>query len=206
MFWKSNDAKFAELFKQHCEYLIDAADELKNIFENHTLAESCFQPIFELEHSADETVREIHELLDATFITKIDKLDMGKLIHDMDEVIDCIKETALRIHIYHITTVRKETLRFASIIIAMARGIQGVLNGILNSHNANLIKDQVVAIKRLRKESGQLLHESLEKLHEESDWKTVMQWHNIFELLELITKNSDRVAMTMHSIARKEAL
>ncbi len=206
MFWKSNDSKFEKLLKQHCQHAINAAEELKKILENQEMAEGCFQPIFEIEHKADEVVAEVHELLDLTFITKIDKLDIASLIHEMDEVVDCIKAIALRLHVYHLKTIRPEVVAFAEIIIDMTQGLKEILDNVLASRGNDKIKKHIIALKHREEEGDKLLHQSLEKLFKETDWKTVVQWKNILELLELATDHCDRVSSVMNSIARKESL
>src|SRR5688572_2557229 len=44
--------------------------------------------IVDFEHSADDSVREVHRLVDKTFITPYDKRDIVKLAHQLDRVVD----------------------------------------------------------------------------------------------------------------------
>jgi uncharacterized protein Yka (UPF0111/DUF47 family) len=50
--------------------------------------------IVEFEHSADDSVREIHRLVDKTFITPYDKRDIVKLAHQLDRVVDTAQGVA----------------------------------------------------------------------------------------------------------------
>lgn len=205
MFWKNNDAKFVSILREHSAHMSEAAKELGRLFENVGEGESSIQRIAELEHQCDALAREYYQLLDQTFITKIDKPDLISLIHEADHVIDFMRAASLRIRIYHIASGKTEAKQFAAIILRMTDVLLTLIDEVYQPKN-DVVQKHVITLKELEEEADQTLHRALEKLFlEEKDVRIAVQWKDIFEKLEDVTDHCEDVANVVSSIARKEA-
>lgn len=205
MFWKNNDAKFISILREHSARTAEAAQELVRLFENVGDGESAIQRIAELEHQCDDLARDYYQLLDRTFITKIDKADLIALIHEADHVIDFMCAASLRVRIYHLTVGRAESKQFANIILRMTEALPMLIDDVHRPKNSATQK-HVVTLKELEEEADQTLHRALEDLFlKEKDLRIAMQWKDIFEKLEEVADHCEDVANVVSSIARKEA-
>ncbi|HLC27644.1 MAG TPA: DUF47 family protein [bacterium] len=205
MWGKTNDKQFERIFQNHIANTVGCAEELGKLFGDLSTSRERIQNIIEREHKGDNLTREAHQLLDRTFITKIDKDDIVTLINELDHVIDFMRAVALRVQIYHITAARSEAGGFTNIITQMTKMLQSLMPEILNP-KVGTVQRQVVQIKEFEEEADLLLYRGLEHLFQsESDAKTVVQWKDIFENLEIITDHCENVADAISSISRKEA-
>ncbi|MBI3014518.1 MAG: DUF47 family protein [Candidatus Tectomicrobia bacterium] len=205
MWGKTNDKQFEDIFKNHIANTVGCAEELGKLFADLSTARERIQSIIEREHKGDDLTRQAHQLLDRTFITKIDKDDIVALINELDHVIDFMRAVAIRVQIYHITAARSEAASFTNIITQMTKNLQTLMPEILNP-KLETVQKQVVQIKELEEEADLLLYRGLEHLFQgEPDAKTVIQWKDIFENLEIITDHCENVADAISSISRKEA-
>ncbi len=205
MFWKNNDKIFEQLFKDHIQNTILAAEQLEKLFADLTNSGQYAQKLLEMEHQADSLVAQAHELLDSTFITRLDKPDIVELIDELDHIIDCIENVANRAKTYHLTKSRTEATAMVKIISQMARQLEPVF-GEVSKLKMETVKIQVKAIKALEEQADRELANGLEKLFmEENDVKTLIAWKNILEMLETTTDRCKNVINIINSIARKEA-
>ncbi len=205
MFWKTNDKKFEQIFKDHITNTVQAAHELVRLFDNLKNKEATVRRIIELEHKGDELVKEAHELLDDTFITRLDKADIIMLLDKLDCVTDFIRATATRVAIYNLIKERKEAKHFARMVCKMTEMLQEIFGGISCIPLA-LAKKQSIALKDLEEEADRLLYYALRQLFlTEKDWKSVIAWRDVFENLERITDYCEDVINIINSVARKEA-
>lgn len=205
MFWKNNDQAFEQIFKDHMTNTVRAAEELQKLFNDLSNRETHIQKIIELEHQGDRLVAQAHELLDGTFITRLDKPDIILLIDQMDHVVDVIKATASRIGIYRMQTTQPGALKTVEIIIRMTRLLEQVFGNIPKLDPAD-VKQKVLALKALEEEADLEFARDLESLFAtENDMKSVVIWKDILQMLEKTTDLCKSVINTVNSIVRKEA-
>ena len=205
MFWKTNDKKFEQIFKDHITNTVQAAHELVRLFGNLQGKDVAVRRIVELEHKGDELAKEAHELLDGTFITRLDKSDIIMLLDKLDYIVDFIKSAAVRVAIYDLTEEKKEAVKFSRTVLKMAEMLQEVFCEISRIPLV-AAKKQAVALKDLEEEADRLLYYSLRQLFlAEKDWKKAVAWQDVFENLERITDQCEDVINIINSVARKEA-
>lgn len=205
MFGKTNDGSFAELFEKHIANTITCAGKLYALFKNLDNVSPYIQSIVELEHKGDGFAREVHLLLDRTYITRIDKGDIVNLINELDHIIDFMKATAVRVDIFRITKTRSEALPFVQVILAMTQKLKELICE-LSAFQPEPVREHVVKIKEFEEKADLLLHQALKNLFlDEADIKTLIGWKDIFEMLENVTDHCEDVANVISSIVRKEA-
>lgn len=205
MFWKSNDQVFEQIFKDHIHNTVLAAEQLEKLFADLANSEQYSQKLTEMEHVADSLVAQAHELLDSTFITRLDKPDIVELIDELDHVIDCMKNTANRVKIYRLSQPRPHATAMVRIISQMTKLLEQIFGNVYKLKLED-VKKQVLGIKNLEEEADRELTTGLEELFsQESDAKTLIAWKNILEMLETTTDRCKNVINIVNSIVRKEA-
>ena len=201
--WKSNDPIFEKIFRRHASNSLIASREFLALFGDIENTEKYYKRIVELEEINDDIVKECHQLMDETFITKIDKSDIAGLIQKLDDIIDGIKTTASKVLVYRVTKLQKEVGSLAAIVTKMIGSVDDLLKEIHNL-TPQIVKDGIVIIKELEEEADQILHTATQRIFkEESNAKSLIQWKDIFETMEGITDSCEDVADLINSISRK---
>lgn len=201
--WKTNDPIFEKIFRRHASNSLIASRELLALFGDIGNGEKYYKRIVELEQINDDIVRECHQLMDETFITKIDKSDIAGLIQKLDDIIDGIKTTASKVMIYRITKLQKEVGSLAVIVTKMIGSVDDLLREIHNL-TPQVVREGAVLIKELEKEADHILYDVTQRIFkEESSAKSLIQWKDIFEAMDGITDSCEDVSDLINSISRK---
>ena len=90
----SQNDRFAQLLMRLAEIAVECAAHFRKT-EGRDLA-----AIIEYEHRADRVVDEIHELLDNSFILRLDVQDAMELTDELDNIIDGMRKVAIHLDIY----------------------------------------------------------------------------------------------------------
>jgi uncharacterized protein Yka (UPF0111/DUF47 family) len=209
LFGQTRDDKIQELFEQHIMNTALCAEQLQTLFLNLSAGPdfigSMVQKIVEMEHTGDDFREEIHLIVDKTFITRLHKDDIDRLVHELDRVIDLIKKVVLYAKAYHVTESRAEAVDFCRIILEQTKLLVTLVEG-LRKPDVLRLREQVSRIEDLEQEADLLLNTSLGTLFETvSDAKTILEWQSLLEKLEEVTDSCHHVASIAVSIARKES-
>ena len=92
--------KFFDLFNQHSQILVRAAEALQQMLEGGSDVERHGQRIIELENQADELTRQVLSSLRRSFITPFDRGDIKDLIQSMDDAIDMMRKTVKTVTLF----------------------------------------------------------------------------------------------------------
>ncbi|MFC1594897.1 DUF47 domain-containing protein [Patescibacteria group bacterium] len=204
--WKKRDKEFEAIFRKQIALTTKSADSLSLFFENLSEPEQHIQNIIECEHASGELRNGMDELLDNTFITKLDKSDIIDLVDRIDHILNMMKGIAKRTRAYRITEGKEEAICFVSIIIEMAKILQHLIEK-LPHYNLAETKKGAEKLQAFEREADSLLYEkAIPRL---SDYKVdallFRQWERIFDGLETITDICKKVGDMILSIVRKEA-
>ncbi|MEE9237594.1 MAG: DUF47 family protein, partial [Thermoplasmata archaeon] len=93
---------FFSLLQEEAAVALDMAQALVDLMESYDALPSSRKAMKELEHKADKIVHRVHDSLNATFITPIDREDLRDLASRLDEVIDMLYATVLRLELYQV--------------------------------------------------------------------------------------------------------
>ncbi len=209
LFGETRDDRIQELFEKHIENSAACASELHTLFLNlhqgRDYVASMADKVVAMERVGDDFKEHIHLIVDKTFITRLHKDDIDKLIHEMDRVIDQIKKVVIYVQAYHITESRSEGIEFCKIIVEMSRELVGIISGMAKPDVIKL-RGRVSRIEDLEEEGDILLTTSLASVFvHEHDAKSILVWQSILEKLEDVTDACHHVGSLAMSIARKES-
>lgn len=113
--------RFFELFEQHAQTLVDAADALARLIEGGDTIAHYSKIIQDREHDADNIIREVLQDVRRTLITPFDRSAITSLIGSMDDAIDQMNQTAKTISLYEITEFEQQMRDMSGIIVEAAR-------------------------------------------------------------------------------------
>ena len=91
------DQEFFTLFEKAAQNILDGAEALKDLLDNFDDVREKARRIEEIEHKGDALTHEIVKKLNTSFVTPIDREDIHSLASSLDDVIDLIHASSLRI-------------------------------------------------------------------------------------------------------------
>src|SRR5687767_9987815 len=128
------------------------------------------QKVKAIESAADEIGHQIFERLNKTFITPIDREDIARLAHVLDDVVDSVFAAANRIAMCKLP---KPTEPMLEMIELLDQQVAQVLGGVRALRKSNSMAATIPAfsieIHRLENEADRTLRVALEKLFASND-------------------------------------
>ena len=203
------DGRFYDMFNRSAENTLGGARLLVALLEDCDDVERRARRLKDIEHTGDEITHEVFGTLNRTFVTPLDRDDIGRLASALDDVIDWIEETARRIHLYHISESTELSRRFARVILEQVEQIAKAIPVLESKQYLVEIERATREIHRLENEGDDLLAEALSSLYdgvtEVPRLIEAMHWGDIYQLLEATTDKAEEVAIVLRNIGVKNA-
>lgn len=140
--------------------------------------------------------------LDKTFITPIDKEDIHRLATLLDDVIDFIYATSLRLVIFKIKFIDSHIKNLTEIILEIVKKID---NSILEISKLQNMSQFYVDVHTLENKGDDIYHTAIAKLFDKKDPIEIIKYKEIYEFLENITDKCEDIANVIESIVVKHA-
>jgi uncharacterized protein Yka (UPF0111/DUF47 family) len=158
-----------------------------------------------IEEDGDTIVHEVMGRLHRTFITPLDREDIHSLISTLDDVLDFIEAAVDRFALYRIRTISPQAIELARIIDRQAEQIH-IIVPLLRHMKRETIVQHCVEINRLENLADGKLRSGLEELFAPAaDPLHVIQWKELYELLEAATDKAEDVANVVEGIVLQNA-
>jgi len=179
-----------------CHLLIDGLnDELaerRNAF---------FKQIDTLEEKGDTITHQIYLNLGKVYFTPFNKKDMYVLASAMDDIADQIQETASRIQLYDIDTIKPAIKEMAAYVLNAIREIEKLAKSL---HDVKNIDEMYIACKEVKKNEHQIdliYYKALAELFSnEKDAIVLLKYKDIFYSLETAANKCKNTADAIETI------
>lgn len=197
------EEKFFTMFADMGRLLIEGARVLGTLLADLKQAPVRAEEIKALEHKADNLTHQIMTKLNQTFVTPFDREDIHSLSSRLDDVLDLIDATAMRIVIYKIQTTPPGVEELGRILVAQVQEIASALA--LLPHPDGILR-HCIEINRLEDDADRIARASIGMLFEkESDPIALIKQKELYEVLELATDKCEDVANVIETIVLKAA-
>jgi predicted phosphate transport protein (TIGR00153 family) len=195
------DADFFEFFEHHARVTAAGAREFQALVQDASRMVLAVKRIKELEHEADETVRNCLERLHSTFMTPIDRYSIHELITALDDVMDMIDGTARKINLYELTEFPQNIRDTADVLVRATDFMAEVVGGLKKMGNGRAILEKCVEIKRCETDADAIHADAVARLfREEKDPIALIKWREIYEGVESATDSCEDVANVVEGI------
>ena len=205
---RKNEFNYFDGFVKLSEYCCNAAkmlDEILIDFNADTLQEK-MKHMHNLEHAADLEGHEITRKLAREFITPIEREDIVMLLHEIDDITDCIEDILLHMYMYNVKTIREDALRFSKIILQGCEELKETFEEFKNFRKSKEIHKKIVHINKLEEDGDNLYTEAVRRLHMTSDNAVeLMTWTAAFDRLEKCCDAFEEAANVVESIIMKNS-
>jgi uncharacterized protein len=195
------EVEFFTYFETHAARTAACAKEFQALTRDEERLVLAVKRIKELEHEADENVRQCLEQLHRTFLTPFDRHDIHTLITALDDVVDLIDGTARKIHLYEVRGMPRNLQDTADVLVRATELIEQVLRGLRKIGDGAEILRRCVEIKRCETDADAIHADAVARLFkEERDPLAVIKWRDIFEGVESATDACEDVANVVEGI------
>ena len=194
---------FFVLFERSTATMVDAAEALQELFSGEITTER-FQPLDDIEHQGDEITHEVIARLSRTFITPMDRDDIHRLIHVLDDVVDAAEgagEMALLCKVEQATPAAQQ---MCQVLIEISREVAALapsLRGGGNGHHPHVIRAH-----ELENEGDRLWSAAFAALFDgDLAPLDVIKWKEIYAEIENAVDAAEQAAQIIEEIVYKLA-
>lgn len=190
---------FFQLLEQESNNVLRGAHALHDLILDYDNLPEKRNQIKWIEHRGDEIVHEIYEHLGKTFITPIDREEIGKLASLYDDVLDFIDAVANRLYLYEIERPTDVMRKLTDLVVSSVKEID-VAFALIHRIKAPEIETRCNEVDRLENEADVLLNESVAALFKSHDAIAIIKLKEVYELLETITDKCEDVVLMIRTI------
>ena len=124
MLEKKKKFDYFNAFLSMAKHAREAAELLDGILRKYNLSEHLEkhrEDMRNVEHASDLVMYDIMHHIMQDFITPIEREDIVNIGQSMDNVTDALDEIFMFMHMYHVETLREDTLEFTKLLVNHAK-------------------------------------------------------------------------------------
>jgi len=197
---------YFQMFEELVDYSVKAAKFLlETIMDFDPKKLSVTLPdLHKIEHEADIKKHEMMKKLAGEFLPPIERDDIGTLSGEIDEITDSIEDVLLKINMYNITEIRKDTYEFVKTIVRCCEVLRDMMVEFKNFRKSSEIHRQIVEINRLEEVGDSIYFKSVQTLFASNEVPSkILAWHEIYNQLEKCCDNCEHAADVVESVIMK---
>jgi uncharacterized protein Yka (UPF0111/DUF47 family) len=192
----SKDRVFFDLFEEAAANVVRGADLLDQMLAHYPDRADLSRDIVICEQEGDRITHDVHQHLNQTFVTPIDREDVLDLVSALDDVADYLG-------LYKIEAPMEQAQRLAHVLLQATRQISEAMPRL---RTFNAISHYTVEINRLENDGDRISRDAIASLFESGiDPLVVIRWKDIFERLEEAIDACEHVANTLQGIVIKNS-
>jgi uncharacterized protein len=197
------DREFFDLFEEATANAVRGADLLDQMLADWPDRSELARDIVICEQEGDRITHDVHQRLNSTFVTPIDREDILELTSALDDVIDLIDEVADYLGLYKIEAPMEQAQRLAHVLSQATRQIAEAMP---RMRTFAPISHYTVEVNRLENDGDRISRDAIASLFEGGiDPLVVIRWKDIYERLEEAIDACEHVANTLEGIVIKNA-
>jgi len=197
------DREFFDLFEEAAANVVRAADLLDQMLAHYPDRPELARDIVICEQEGDRITHDIHQRLNSTFVTPIEREDILELASALDDIADLIDEVADYLGLYRIEAPMEQSQQLAHILLQACRQISQAMPRLRSFED---ISHFTVEVNRLENDGDRVSRDAVASLfHNGIDPMIVIRWKDIFERLEEAIDACEHVANTLEGIVIKNS-
>lgn len=202
------ELKFFDQFEMSAKNLLKGAKEFLSLMENfqlQTLSEKV-ETLRIIEHEGDIITHETIEKLNTTFLTPIDREDIHALISKLDDVLDFIESSAVRMLIFKVNGPTEQSVKLTVILYKAVEQVVEAITRLRNIKKTDSILHHCIEINRLENEGDIIQRTAIGDLFECcTNPVEIIKWKEIYENIETAIDKCEDVANVIEGIVLKNA-
>jgi uncharacterized protein len=200
------DNRFFDMFEKIGQNLLECSAVFHQLFVNFESVQHRVDEIKEFEHRGDSLTHEVLQVLNATFVTPLDREDIYRLAESLDNVVDQIDEAASRLIIFNVTGPTPYAVELSSIIAQCCEQIHKTMPYLKHLKDLRAIQDNLLQIHTLENRADAVKKHALTELFSNpEDIVSLLKWREIYEIMEAATDKCEDVADVVQGLIVKNA-
>ena len=153
----------------------------------------------EVEHKGDELARTMHDALDGTFVTPIDREDLHALTNALEGALDCMDGTAERLAIYGIEELTPPMQKLVKLIAQGVNELGKAVVVLKDMNRSEGLNELVNTVTRYEVEADGVFRAGVGELFARKDLSPVVLVRDK-DLLEILENSMDTIQHAMTTI------
>ena len=159
-----------------------------------------------LKENKEYTLAPVSMEILSDFITPIEREDIVNIGQSMDNVTDALDEIFMFMHMYHVETLREDTLEFTKLLVNHAKALERMAEEFTYFKKSRHLKERIIEISNLEKEGDELYFSAMYKLFgEDLPGKQIIIWRDLYSRLEACSDAIEHAAKAMEMVLLKNA-
>jgi uncharacterized protein len=198
--------KFLALFVKDVENLSRAPQMLRELMSATTEQDRLriVRAIEDLEHRGDEITHTIFHELSLTFITILDREDIGAMASALDNILDNIDQASTAIHLYQMTSFDDPFRDLVDVLDKQVIELGRAIPELRDLHDVDRIRESCVKVNAYENQADLIFHRALGRLfQDEKDPIELIKKKEILSMLEWATDRCEDVAVLIENVLLK---
>jgi predicted phosphate transport protein (TIGR00153 family) len=197
------DDTFFVLFERSAATMVEAAEALEAFFSGGLIDEEAFQRLDDIEHQGDAITHEVINRIGRTFITPLDRDDIHRLIHVLDDVIDAAESAGEIALLCKVTEIQPDAQEMTRVLVGITKEVAALIPSL---RRANGHQQHIVRAHQLENEGDRLWSRAFASLFDgDLDPLDVIRWKEIYQVIEDAIDAAEEVAQIIEEIIYKQA-
>ena len=198
---------FYELLEKQARAAVDAANEFQTLVNDFANLAAHAVRIKEIESEADHITHELANLIDATFVTPLDKEDLHGLSSALDDITDCIEACTGRMALYELKQLRADLAGLVMLLVQITEATLKAVKTLRDKPCRDKVQDLFIRIHQIENEHDAAFRKALASLLNapDADPIKVIKWKEIYDRIEAAVDKCEDVAHIIESVVVKYA-
>ena len=178
-----NDNNYFDNFVNCIRISKEAAEYLKGVLENFDpdKLETQVAELHAIEHKGDKLKHALVKQVAKAFITPLEREDILKLSHTIDNVTDSIEDIVINLYMRNIRRSDESLLTLVNLLIDCCEATCAMLEEFRNFKKSKLIAEKLIYINSIEEQADGLYRGYMRQLHkEQSDALRFLSWSKIY--------------------------
>ena len=199
------EKKFFDMIIEQSANVKDGVKYLNTMMTDFTDLEQKAHNLKKMERKGDRMVHDIHEELNKTFITPIDREDIVELTSSLDDILDHADNVADNIVLFKIEEPTKAMIDLMSNLNRSMAEVDTAINHLKDMKKPKDTKHCCREISRLEHECDTVYRKAIADLFESDDAKEIIKLKELYSNIEFAVNRCEDVADVLNGILVKYA-
>ncbi|HVL48258.1 MAG TPA: DUF47 family protein [Candidatus Thermoplasmatota archaeon] len=156
-----------------------------------------------LEREGDRHVDGVHDALNRSFITPIDREDIAALSGALDDVLDHTERAARHLHLHQVTAPPPEVARVASLLLDQARELDAAFKLLRDPTGRAELSKRLAEVRRLGDDAEDVATAAMAHLLARDDLRFAIKMRDVFRSLDRATDTAAVAAGVLRDLLVK---
>lgn len=203
---RKKEYDYFEFFCKSAQIACDAAEYLYDSLKNYDrdTFEKRLEEVHKIENRADDEKNEMLRILEREFITPIEREDIARMAHTLDDIVDDIDDVMRRVYMFNVESILPNAVSFSELIVKSTAVMKAAMEEFVNFKKSKELGELLLAIDSLETEGDRLHAKYIKELFaDNNDAVTKLVWTTIYDDMEACLDNCDNAAGAISNVMLK---